>query len=144
MVEPQQDVTIAHYAWLFPVLGVSWSQSLEVLLYRPGYDPVTVEARPWWFLPGYYHTESVRWERLPDLHAQEQALQRVMQKGGQHFLLLEPELLHFAAAEYERLARCWGTASAEACAHRERLLASAGQCRAQAVEREQRQDQRQK
>lgn len=136
-VESQQDATIAHCVCLLPLMTYTWSQSLEVLLYRPGYDTVTVAAWPWWCPLGYCHTASVHWRRVPDLHAQEEVLQGVIEKNHTSYLSLEPDMLRFAAEESERLAGCWGAATPEARDHRDRLLESAGQYRARAVELDQ-------
>src|SRR5262245_16986403 len=45
-VEPQRDASFSYYYLVFPYSGYR-SRTVEVLLYRPGYETVEVPARPW-------------------------------------------------------------------------------------------------
>src|SRR5262249_12000959 len=45
VVQSQQDAYLAYHYLLFPVLNGSRSRSLQVLLYRPGYETIEIPAR---------------------------------------------------------------------------------------------------
>jgi hypothetical protein len=103
---PQTDLQLAHLFYIFPILGSYETHDFSVILYRPGYDTMMVAAWPLWFPLGYCFSQSVQWEKCPDVRAQEKALNRLLSKSEEKNL--DPKTLRFAAAEYERLARCAG------------------------------------
>jgi hypothetical protein len=101
-LEPQQDAQLAGLFYLFPLVHYS-SYDFEVVLYRPGYETVTVTAWPWWFPLGYCSAQSVDWKKCPDLLAQEKVLKGLLERSSHS--LFDAKLLRFAAGEFERLAQ---------------------------------------
>jgi hypothetical protein len=125
-VEGQQDSYFAYYYLIFPVLNGSRTRTVEVLLYRPGYETVEIPAqsRLWaWFAPK--RVQAV-WKPAPDLAAQEKALERIVCGYWHHSM--GKATWQFAAQEYTRLAQSPLAAGPEMQKTRERLLAKAREC----------------
>src|SRR5262245_12831263 len=76
-VGAQTDAYFSYYSPLFLSTGTT-SRSMRVLLYRPGFETVTIPERPWWRFPGLTRPEAVAWKEAPDLAAQEKALETVV------------------------------------------------------------------
>jgi hypothetical protein len=102
VVGPESDSYFDYSYILFPFAG-SRSRSLEIMLYRPGYEPVSIPARAWWKQCFTYAHEKVVWREAPGLTAQKQAIDQIV---GHEFHLrhLSKEVLRFAAQEYARVA----------------------------------------
>jgi hypothetical protein len=121
-VVPQRDAYLAYYYLLFPFNG-SRSRTLEVLLYRPGYQVVAIPARPWWQGAGSDRPEEVAWKEAPDLPARMEAVDQIAAGGTRG--TASKDVLHFVAGEYRRLADSQAAGSAEMAAQREKLLSLA-------------------
>jgi hypothetical protein len=100
-VGPQRDAYFAYYYLVFP-LGGYRSRTLEVLLYRPGYETVEIPARRWWQSGSSNVPEKVAWKEAQDLLAQKAAVDRIASR--EHFSVPSKDVLRFAAREYARLA----------------------------------------
>jgi hypothetical protein len=133
-VESQKESYFAYYYLLFPFTG-DRARNMSVLLYRPGYQTVAVEERPWWQFANLSEPEKVVWKEAPSLEDQEEALKKVVGHD------LSPKrrnrkVLELAVQEYTRLAemaRCNAPGMAE---QRTRLLAEAEKYAAQLREKE--------
>jgi hypothetical protein len=126
MVGPQGDADFAYYFVLFPLLEAGHSRTLEVLLYRPGYETVVIPAHSWWLTLGREAPEKVAWKEAPDLLAQKEALDRIVE--GWSLRSLNKGVLEFLAQEYERLANSELAAAPTMAPSREKLRFRAREC----------------
>jgi hypothetical protein len=131
-VERQQDSYLAYYYMIFPVLNGARSRTLEVLLYRPGYETVEIPSRSLLEAFGETKRGPVVWKEAVGLEAQEQALERVVSRNPGPWL--SQEGLRFAAQEYARLADSPLVSGPGREKARERLLAKARECEALAAQ----------
>jgi hypothetical protein len=125
-VERQQDSYLAYSYMLFPVLNGSRSRTLEVMLYRPGYETVEIPSRSLLEAFGETKRAPVVWKEAVGLEAQEQALEKIIsQHPGRR---LGQEGLRLAAQEYARLADSPLVSGPGKEKERERLRAKAREC----------------
>jgi hypothetical protein len=123
-VKPQWDTHFSYYYLLFPYSGSS-ARNQEVLLYRPGYEPVELSSQAWWECLGSGQPVRVTWKRARDAQAQEKALARLAGAGGTS---LDARSREFVVAEYGRLGRRLAPpGTPDAGPNREHLLAGSGQ-----------------
>ena len=128
-VGPQRDAYFAYYYLAFPFNG-SRSRALEVLLYRPGYQIVSIPARSWWRAMDGGRPEGVTWKEAPDLLTQKGAVDRVA--SGRQRMSASKGVLQFVAGEYARLADSPAASTPEMAEERAELLALAKACEEQA------------
>ncbi|HMF13009.1 MAG TPA: hypothetical protein VKE94_11910 [Gemmataceae bacterium] len=131
-VGPLRDAYFAYYYLILPVLEGSHSRTVDVLLYRRGYELVEIPARPWWSASGSDLPEKVSWNEAPDLLAQKTAVDRIAFRFGRQ--PFEKDVLQFAASEYARLTDCPLAASPETSTTKAELERLARECRQKAVE----------
>jgi hypothetical protein len=131
-VDRQQDSYLAYCYMLFPVLGGSRSRTLEVLLYRPGYETVEIPSRSLLKAFGETKRGPIVWKEAVGLEAQEQALERVVTRNPGYWL--NQEGLRFAAQEYARLADSPLVSGPGKEKERERLRAKARECQTLAAQ----------
>jgi hypothetical protein len=98
---------------------------MHVLLYRPGFETVDIPARAWWQSLGWSQPQPVAWKEAPDLPAQEEALNNVVQPRFDPPRKGSKAVLQFAAQEYARLADSPFALALSMSDTRERLLAKA-------------------
>lgn len=119
-VVPQRDAYLAYYYFAFPFNG-SRTRTVEVLLYRPGYQIVRIPARPWWQATEGDRPEGVKWKEAPDLLSQKEAVDALV--GTR--LSASNEVSRFVAQEYTRLANSPSAFAPEMAEMRTKLLALA-------------------
>jgi hypothetical protein len=131
-VGPQRNAYFTYYYLLVPVLNGSHTRTVEVLLYRPGYELVEIPARPWWSVAASNAPEKVVWKEASELLAQKAAVDRIAFRfSGQK---CDKDVLHFAAREYARLASSPSAASPEAATTKAELERLAKDCQQKAGE----------
>jgi hypothetical protein len=132
VVAPQHDTFFAYYYLAFPVANGSHSRTIEVLLYRPGYQLVEIPPRPWWKTCGSNEPEKVAWKEAPDLQSQRAAVSRIAFRFERQ--AFNEDVLRFAAQEYARLAECPLAALPDAMTTRDELRRLAKECHQKAGE----------
>ncbi len=118
-IAPQCDTYFSYYYLAFPVAEGSHQQSLEVLLYRRGYQLVTVPAVSWL----QFAERSMRptWKKVEKLEDAEKAIDSIQPGPGGEFSCSQ-EVRQFLAREYAWLAESEWAAGPERKADRQRLL----------------------
>lgn len=121
----QRHSYFAYCCWSFLFAG-SNSQTLEVLLYKQGYEVVVVPERASWKLALVVVGESVTWKEAPDLASQKAAVDRIVPERYREFL--GRDVLRFAASEYAQLANSPLASAPGMEATRLELLALSKEC----------------
>jgi hypothetical protein len=134
-VLPQTKISATYGCYVFGIV-LNYpryiSHSLGLRLYRAGYELVELDS---WALPS-----EIVWERVPDLAAQEKALDRLFLMNAEEALIgakLLPgsettehrQVLIFGASEYDRLASTPAASGPENESMRHRLLSKAQELR---------------
>jgi hypothetical protein len=122
LIAPQTDAYCLYYYLAFPVAEGCHQQSLEVLLYRRGYEPVSVAATSFlWFSDQPVLPEWKKAEKLEDL---EKALKKVTPSRFDQSPASQ-EVRQFLAREYDWLAHSEWVAGTDKEKDRRRLLEKA-------------------
>ncbi len=122
-VGPERGAYLSYHCLLFPIFCGSNFRTLNILLYRPGYEVVEIPADRLWCTGGLDAPEAVAWKEAPDLTAQRNAVDRLVSLGSSGSS--SQDVLRFAAAEYARLA----DSPMATAAMRGELLRQAADCR---------------
>jgi hypothetical protein len=125
-VSAQRDACFAYSYLIFPVLNGSHFRTIDVLLYRRGYELIEIPARPWWSASGSGVAEKVAWKEAHDLLTQKAAVDRIAFRFGRQ--PYDKDVLRFAAREYACLADSPMAASPEASTTRDELRRLAREC----------------
>ncbi len=131
-VEAQKDSYLYYYYLALPFANGSRTRTVEVLLYRPGYETVEIAAQSGLWSLFAPKRIGVIWKPAPDLAAQEKALERII--SGYWKDSLGKATWQFAAQEYTRLAQSELAAGPRMEKTRERLLKMARDCEDRAKE----------
>jgi hypothetical protein len=123
-VKPQNEAYLQYYFIFMPLVGGAHYQNFDVVLYRPGYLPITVPSRYFWNVTRLSRGENVVWHETDDLVAQKEAVDKLV--PGLHGYQKGKAVLEFAAAEYTRLANTPAAFSRDAL--RTELLVRAKEC----------------
>ena len=121
-VPPQQAAAVNYIFLAFPIAAFSDFSSMELRLYRPGFEVETKSPEPWWRWWRWYGTHEIQWKQAPDFLTQEKAIDGIVEGVRR---VSDDNVRHFLAAEYRRVAALPELAVEEGEVYRVRLLEKA-------------------
>jgi hypothetical protein len=120
-ISPQSDAYFDYRLLVFPIVSEGYSRSLEIRLYRRGYETVSIPAEAW--LPFSEQQAKPQWKKVADLADFEKAIEGIGASSlGDLFRPSSQDVRQFVAQEYAWLAQSEWAAGPDRETDRQRLL----------------------